>query len=63
MFCKEKKEPTYRELDVLGRFVTERGKIIPQSRTGTCRKHQRGISFAVKHARHLGLLPFIVRPY
>lgn len=62
MFCKEKKEPTYREVEVLRNFVTDRGKLIPLTRSGVCQKHQRKITASVKHARHLALLPFIVRP-
>lgn len=62
-FCKEKTNPNYRDIEVLRRFVTERGKILPLTRTGICRKHQRRITLAVKHARHIALLPFIVKPY
>lgn len=63
IFCKEKKEPSYREYELLSRYVTERAKIIPLTRSGTCKKHQRKLSIAIKHARLVGLLPFIVRPY
>lgn len=62
-FCKENTNPSYREVEMLRRFITERGKVIPQTRTGLCRKHQRKLTFAIKHARHLALLPFIVRAY
>ncbi|MCL6096071.1 MAG: 30S ribosomal protein S18 [Patescibacteria group bacterium] len=60
-FCDEKKEPTFADTAVLQRFITERGKIIPRSRSGLCSKHQKALGIAVKHARHLALLPFIVR--
>lgn len=60
-FCTEKKTPWYSDTSVLGRFVTERGKIIPRVRSGICAKHQRRLSDAIKHARHVALLPFIVR--
>jgi small subunit ribosomal protein S18 len=60
-FCEEKKEPTFSDIAVLQRSVTERGKIIPRSRSGFCSAHQKALSVAVKHARHLALLPFIVR--
>jgi len=63
IFCKEKTNPTYREVEALRRYVTERGKLIPMSRTGICSKHQRKLTLAVKHARHIALLPYIVRPY
>lgn len=62
-FCKEDKHIFYTDLDILRRFITERGKLVPRSRTGVCAKHQRQITFAVKHARHLALLPFIIRPF
>jgi small subunit ribosomal protein S18 len=60
-FCTEKKEPTFEDVSVLLRFLTERGKIIPRSRNGLCAKHQRSLTRNVKYARHLALLPFIIR--
>jgi small subunit ribosomal protein S18 len=39
-------------------FVSERGKIEPRRKTGTCLKHQRLVATAVKRARHLALLPY-----
>lgn len=60
-FCDEKKSPVFSDTSDLQKFVTERGKIIPRSRNGLCAKHQRDLSLAIKHARHLALLPFISR--
>ena len=60
-FCKEKTEPNYRGVDVLRRYISERGKILAHMRTGVCSKHQRHIAEEIKHARHLALLPFITR--
>lgn len=60
-FCEEKKEPKYADTEVLQRFVTERGKIIGRARSGVCAKHQRRLSLAIKYARHLSLIPFVVR--
>ena len=60
-FCATKTEPNYKDTQVLMKYVTERGKILGQSRTGVCSKHQRAIQKAIKYARHLALLPFIVR--
>ena len=60
-FCEEKKEPGYLDTEVLNRFLTERGKIVGRVRSGVCAKHQRRLSLAVKHARHLALLPFVVK--
>jgi small subunit ribosomal protein S18 len=58
-FCQEKKQPTYLETDKLQKFVSERGKIVGRVRSGLCSAHQRGLTFAVKHARHLALIPFV----
>lgn len=58
-FCGEKKLPQYIEPEVLRRFLTERGKIVPRSRNGLCALHQRRLTIAIKHARHLALLPFV----
>lgn len=60
-FCSEKKEPSFEEISLLQRFLTERGKIIPRSRSGLCSKHQKTLTKNVKHARHLALLPFVAR--
>lgn len=61
-FCKEKKDPNFLESEILSRFISERGKILPRSRTGVCAKHQRKLTIAVKRARHLSFLPFVVQP-
>jgi small subunit ribosomal protein S18 len=42
----------------LKRCVSERGKILPRRTTGTCARHQRWVSEAVKRAREIALLPF-----
>ncbi|EKD85717.1 MAG: 30S ribosomal protein S18 [uncultured bacterium] len=60
-FCEEKKEPTYEDISVLQRFLTERGKIIPRTRNGLCAKHQKSLAKNTKYARHLALLSFVVR--
>jgi len=48
----------YKEPSQLRRYISDRGKIEPRRRTGTCAKHQRALAVAVKRARHLALLPF-----
>ncbi|MBU2632533.1 30S ribosomal protein S18 [Patescibacteria group bacterium] len=60
-FCVDKKEPLFTDISVLRRFVTERGKILPRARTGLCGKHQRRLASSVKHARHLALMPFMIK--
>lgn len=60
-FCVEKKQPSFEDVGILQRFLTERSKIMPRSRTGLCAKHQKALELNVKYARHLALLPFLVR--
>lgn len=60
-FCDEKKSPSFEDVATAQRFLTERGKIIPRSRSGLCSKHQKALARNIKHARHLALLPFVVR--
>lgn len=59
-FCSEKVECIdYKDLDRIGRYVTERGKILPSRLTGTCAKHQRVLTRAIKRARFMALLPYV----
>lgn len=60
-FCAEKKEPTFLDVATLNRFITERAKIISRARSGLCTKHQKRLTISIKHARHLALLPFVVK--
>jgi small subunit ribosomal protein S18 len=60
-FCTQKLKIDYKDADTLRRFTTERGKILPRRITGTCAKHQREVAAAVKRARVLALLPFVVK--
>ena len=48
----------YKDVNKLKRYVSERGKILPRRITGTCAKHQRALTVAVKRARHIALLPY-----
>ena len=58
-FCSEKVEfIDYKDLERIGRYVTDRGKIIPSRLTGTCAKHQRVLTRAIKRARFMALLPY-----
>jgi len=50
----------YKDFHMLREFTTERGKIIPRRITGTCSKHQRELTQAIKRARMIALLPFAV---
>jgi len=49
----------YKDIRKLQRFLTERGKILPSRLSGTCARHQRQLSTAIKRARQLALLPYI----
>lgn len=57
-FCKEGKEPDYKEISVLEKYLSERGKILARAKTGICSKHQKRLARSIKQARFLGLLPF-----
>jgi len=48
----------YKDIQRLRRYVSDRARIDPRRKTGTCTKHQRRLSVALKRARHLSLLPF-----
>jgi len=59
-FCLDKTEKIdYKDAMKLKRFVTEKGKIMPNRLTGNCAKHQRKIAEAVKRARFVALLPYV----
>ena len=49
----------YKDTELLSRFVSERGKILPRRVTGTSAKYQRELAKAIKNARFMGLLPYI----
>ena len=48
----------YKDIARLRRYMSERGKILPRRVTGTCARHQRDLTTAIKRARHLALLPY-----
>lgn len=49
----------YKDVDLLRKFITERGKILPRRITGLTAKQQRDLTLAIKRARIVALLPFI----
>ena len=58
-FCVVKVESIdYKDVARLRRYISERAKILPRRVTGTCARHQRELTVAIKRARHLALLPF-----
>ena len=59
-FCVEKVQHIdYKDVARLRRFTSERGKILPRRMTGTCAKHQRQLSTAIKRARTIALMPYV----
>ena len=59
-FCVDKIESIdYKDAGKLRKFVSERSKILPRRVTGTCARHQRELTTAIKRARHIALLPYI----
>ena len=58
-FCVEKAEYIdYKDVNKLRKFTSERSKILPRRVTGTCAKHQRELTTAIKRARQIALLPY-----
>ena len=49
----------YKDDKLLGRFISERGKILPRRLSGVSARHQRQLQVAIKRARYLALLPYI----
>ena len=59
-FCVDRvEEIDYKDVARLRRYLSERSKIEPRRKTGTCARHQRGLSVAIKRARHMALLPYV----
>jgi len=59
-FCTEKGlKISHTDYQLLRRFTTERGKIVPSRISGCCARHQRKLTNAVKRARNIGILPFL----
>ena len=62
-FCVDKElNIDYKDVKTLRNFVTERGKIIPRRIYGTCARHQRELTEAVKRARQIALIPYTGTP-
>lgn len=58
-FCVDHvREIDYKEVNKLKRYLSDRAKIEPRRKTGTCAKHQRMLTVALKNARHMALLPY-----
>jgi len=61
-FCVNNKDYIdYKNWPQLQRFTSSYGKIVPKRKSGACSKHQRGIAQAIKRARFMAFLPYLVR--
>ena len=59
-FCRDKVEDiNYKDPVQLRPYISDRGKIEPRRKTGTCARHQRVLAMAIKRARHIALLPYV----
>ena len=59
-FCVDKADHIdYKDVAKLRRFLSDRAKIVPRRVTGTCARHQRELTVAIKRARHLAFLPYV----
>lgn len=59
-FCVDKIDTIdYKDVAKLRRFISERAKILPRRVTGTCARHQRELTVAIKRARHMALMPYV----
>lgn len=59
-FCVDRVETIdYKDVARLRKFISERAKILPRRVTGTCAKHQRELTVAIKRSRHIALLPYV----
>ncbi|MFH1709934.1 MAG: 30S ribosomal protein S18 [bacterium] len=60
IFCADKFMPDYKKIDLMKRFVSDRGKILTMRSSGCCARHQRAIAKEIKRARQLSFLPYTV---
>ena len=58
---KEAPRIDYKDVKLLSRYISERGKIVPSRITAVSAKKQRELAQAIKRSRHLGLLPYVVK--
>ena len=62
-FCKKDLEIDYKNLELLSRYISSRGKILSRRISGNCAKHQRKVSREIKRARFLNMLPYVGRSF
>ena len=59
VFCGKDNVIDYKDTAKLKKYVSERDKILPRRITGTCAKHQRALTVAIKRVRHVALMPYV----
>jgi small subunit ribosomal protein S18 len=59
VFCGNDSVISYKDPAKLSKYVSERGKILPRRITGTCARHQRALTSAIKRARHMAIMPYV----
>ena len=53
------KSVDYKDVNIISKYINEKGKIMPRRMTGACAKHQRHIAMQVKRSRFMALIPFV----
>lgn len=61
VFCQKKLDIDYKNIDLICRYVSSKGKILSRRISGNCAKHQRKLTEAIKRARFLNLIPYVGR--
>ena len=60
VFCSDENQKIdYKDANLLRKYISERGKILPRRITGNCAKHQRELTVAIKRARQVALIPYV----
>lgn len=60
VFCANDSTLDYKSADLVKKYISDRGKILPRRATGNCAKHQRMVAGTVKRSRQIALIPFVV---
>ena len=61
IFCKKSEDINYKYIELIGKYVSSKGKIVSRRFSGNCAKHQRKLTKEIKRARYLSLLPYMGR--
>jgi len=61
VFCKNDLDIDYKNIELLGKYVSSRGRITSRRISGNCAKHQRKVAQEIKRARYMNLIPYVGR--